>query len=89
MQWMRREDATLNEAEARAWTLGYMAGMPAWRNHPGFWRNRGSEALRCSSDRGSHQHSHSPVPLRHGSTEVKPHSPLLPRSTQRASGKTA
>ncbi len=33
-QWARRHEPELSDAEAEARTLAYMAGMPAWRNHP-------------------------------------------------------
>jgi hypothetical protein len=32
--WAMRRDATLDRAEAEKRTIAYMAGMPAWRDHP-------------------------------------------------------
>jgi hypothetical protein len=34
-QFMTRQEPGLTQAEAEAKTLAHMAGMPAWRNHPG------------------------------------------------------
>ena len=32
--WTMRRNSELNRAEAEQQTIAYMAGMPAWRNHP-------------------------------------------------------
>jgi hypothetical protein len=34
VQWTRREKPDLDAAAAERATLKYMAGMPAWRDHP-------------------------------------------------------
>ena len=34
VQWMLRQKPGLTPAEAHQQTLAYMAGMPAWRDHP-------------------------------------------------------
>jgi len=34
VQFMKRRQASLTQAEAEAKTLDYMATMPAWRDHP-------------------------------------------------------
>lgn len=34
VQWALHEDASLRREEAEQRTLSYMAGMPAWANHP-------------------------------------------------------
>lgn len=40
-QFMKRENATLSDAEAEAKTLEHMATMPAWREHPDLLARRG------------------------------------------------
>jgi len=32
--WTMRRDSKLNRTEAEQQTIAYMAGMPAWRDHP-------------------------------------------------------
>lgn len=32
--WTMRRNSELNRAEAEQQTIAYMAGMPAWRDHP-------------------------------------------------------
>lgn len=34
MQWTRRQEPDLPEAEARRKTVEYMGAMPAWKDHP-------------------------------------------------------
>jgi len=34
VQWMSSQKPDLSPAEAQKQTLAYMAGMPAWRDHP-------------------------------------------------------
>ena len=34
IQWMRRQEPTLDASTAEQRTLAYMATMPAWRDHP-------------------------------------------------------
>ena len=34
VQWMSRQKPDLSREDAQKQTLAYMAGMPAWRDHP-------------------------------------------------------
>jgi len=34
VEWIMRRDSTLGRADAERQTITYMAGMPAWREHP-------------------------------------------------------
>jgi len=34
LQWSRRHDKNLTDAQQREKTLNYMATMPAWKDHP-------------------------------------------------------
>jgi hypothetical protein len=40
-QFMARQEPGLSPKAATAKTLDYMAGMPAWKNHPGLKARRG------------------------------------------------